>query len=132
MGALSPMMKACARMCGATKIYPVGDRHVRRAMANNESVSAFPGGFIEAAATSRSCLRIYTGTYGYWVNRSLEHGYDIVVAVIYHGSDIWDQGESFFDMRMSLAKRGAPGIMPTHPTRVPLAVRELVYPADKT
>merc|ERR1712110_1114655 len=57
--ALSPFMKASARLCGSAKIYPVGDKHVRSAMAKSEDCCVFPGGFIEATCTSRSCLRLY-------------------------------------------------------------------------
>jgi hypothetical protein len=129
--ALSPMMKASARLCGATKIHPVGDKHVRAAMDNMENCAVFPGGFIEATCTSRTCLRLYTGIYGYWVNRCLEYGYDIVVAIVYHGSEIWEQGEGFFESRLALAKKGIPGILPTFPSRTPLAVRELFYSPAK-
>lgn len=125
--ALSPMMKASARLCGSAKIYPVGDKHVRTAMSKSEDCVVFPGGFVEATCTSRSCLRLYTGTYGYWVNRCIEYGYDIEVVLIYHGSEIWEQGEAFFESRLSLAKKGMPGILPTFPNRTPLAVRELFY-----
>lgn len=125
--ALSPTMKASARLCGSSKIYPVGDKHVRTAMGNRESCVVFPGGFIEAACTSRTCLRLYTGIYGYWVNRCIQYGYDIEVVLMYHGGDIWEQGESLFDARLSMAKKGMPGILPTHPSRTPLAVRELFY-----
>merc|ERR1712032_47291 len=37
LAALSPMMKASARMCGASKIYPVGDNFVKAAMAKREN-----------------------------------------------------------------------------------------------
>eukprot|EP00746_Dinoflagellata_sp_MGD_P028816 gnl/MRDRNA2_/MRDRNA2_16812_c0_seq1.p1 gnl/MRDRNA2_/MRDRNA2_16812_c0~~gnl/MRDRNA2_/MRDRNA2_16812_c0_seq1.p1 ORF type:complete len:315 (+),score=44.02 gnl/MRDRNA2_/MRDRNA2_16812_c0_seq1:122-946(+) len=47
--ALSPMMKASARLCGTTKIHPVGNKHVVRAMKNSEDCVVFPGGFVEAA-----------------------------------------------------------------------------------
>lgn len=125
--ALSPAMKASARLCGATNIRPVGDKHVRTAMDNREDCAVFPGGFIEASCTSRSCLRLFTGIYGYWVNRCIEYGYDVGVALVYHGAEIWEQGETFFESRLALAKKGAPGILPTFPSRTPLAVRELFY-----
>jgi len=129
--ALSPIMKACARLCGSAKIRPVGDTHVRQAMTNREDCVVFPGGFIEATCTSRSCLRLYTGLYGYWVNRCIEYGYDIEVVLIYHGSDIWEHGEAFFDTRLACAKKGVPGILPTFPARTPLAVRELFYSPEQ-
>jgi len=129
--ALSPMMKASARMCGATKIYPVGDKYVRKAMDNAENCVVFPGGFIEATCTSKSCLRLYSGTYGYWVTRCIEYGYDIEVVLIYHGSEIWEQGEAFFDSRLAMAKKGMPGILPTFPARTPLAVREILYTPEQ-
>merc|ERR1711981_194617 len=100
-------------------------------MANGEDCVVFPGGFVEATCTSRSCLRLYTGVYGYWVNRCLENGYDVEVAMVYHGSEIWDQGEAFFETRLAFAKKGIPGILPTFPSRTPLAVRELFYTPEQ-
>ena len=64
---------------------------------------------------------------GYWINRCIEYGYDLEVALIYHGSDIWEQGEALFESRLALAKKGMPGILPSVPARTPLAVRELFY-----
>lgn len=125
--ALSPLMKASARLCGSAKIYPVGDKWVRHAMKNGEDTCVFPGGFVEATCTSRTCLRLYTGTYGYWIQRCIEYGRDMTFIIVYHGSDIWDQGEAFFESRLALAKKGIPGILPTYPVRTPLAVRELFY-----
>lgn len=125
--ALSPQMKASARMCGCGNIYPVGNKHVLTAMKKNENCTVFPGGFVEASCTSTTCLRLNTGTYGYWINRCLQYGYDICVAMIYHGGDVWEHGEAFFESRLKLAKSGLPGILPTHPRRTPLAVRELFY-----
>jgi hypothetical protein len=65
------------------------------------------------------------------VNRCIENGYDIEVVLIYHGSEVWDQGESFFDWRVACARKGVPGILPTFPTRTPLAVRELFYSPEQ-
>jgi len=127
LSAFSPYALASARLCGATKLRSLGDKNVRAAMELKENICVFPGGFIEASATSRSCLRVYAGMYGYWANRCIEYGYDVQVGILYHGSDIWEQGEAFFDMRMSVAKKGMPGVLPTFPVLTPLAVRELHY-----
>jgi hypothetical protein len=102
-------MKASARLCGTTKIYPVGNKHVATAMKNSENCVVFPGGFVEASCTSSTCLRLYTGTYRYWISRCIENGYDICVAMIYHGADIWEHGEALFDSRLSLQKEASQG-----------------------
>jgi hypothetical protein len=70
LSSLSPAMKACARLCGCDSVYPIGDRNVRKVMnGSRESIVVFPGGFVEAAESTTSGLRLYAGTYAYWIRR---------------------------------------------------------------
>ena len=125
-------MKACARLCGCNSIYPIGDRNVRKVMGGSrESIVVFPGGFIEAAGSTTAGLRLYAGTYAYWIRRCIEFDYDLRVLCVYHGAEIYQQSDFLLAQRLAIAKRGLPGILPALPRPPPkLAVRELLlHPA---
>jgi len=126
--ALSPAMKAAARLCGCDSIYPLGDKNVRHVMGGTrESIVVFPGGFVEAAGSTTTGLCLYAGTYAYWIRRCIEYGYDLRILLIYHGAEIYSQSDAFLPLRLAVAKRGLPGILPALPRPCPLAGRELLF-----
>lgn len=122
--ALSPAMALAARMSGASGVFPVGDKHVRQSMQNGESIFMFPGGFVEASQSTLSGLRYYGGTYPYWCRRALEYGYDIRVLINYHGAELYHQSDFAKDLRLAIARRGFPAILPAAPNPTRIVVRQ--------
>lgn len=128
--ALSPPMKVSALLLGATNVYPVGDQHVGTALQRKENIFIFPGGFVEAATSTDSGLRLYAGTYSYWLRRALEHGYDLRVVLCYHGAELYRQSDYAADTREGLARRGMPAVLPALPESTSLVVRQLRFELD--
>lgn len=125
LAAMSPGMALCARMSGAHAVYPVGDKHAREALAKRDNIFMFPGGFVEASQSSLSGLRYYAGTYPYWCRRALEYDYDVRVVLCYHGAELYKQGDFAKDLRLAIAKKGIPSILPAAPSPTSIVVRQL-------
>ena len=96
-------------------------------------LTVMPGGFVEVSGQTDASEVRYTGTYSYWQSRAREHGYRVVLALLYGGTEFYWQPQTGKDWRVRLALQNVPCAMPVPRilAKPPLIfLRELELPLD--
>ena len=96
-------------------------------------LTVMPGGFVEVSGQTDASEVRYTGTYSYWQRRAREHGYRVVLALLYGGTEFYWQPQTGKDWRVRLALQNVPCAMPVPRilAKPPLIfLRELELPLD--
>ena len=108
---VSPMTSWVGGLFGCT-VGPLRDTAVKERMSHNVNIAVCPGGFVEAAGYSTNTEVIYTKQYTYWMKRCREHGYRLQLKVFYEGSRFYTQPGTMRNLRMWVARRHMPCILP--------------------
>jgi hypothetical protein len=115
------------------EVEPLSDQHIKSLMRKRSHLTVIPGGFVEASGQTDASEVRYTGTYSYWQRRAREHGYRVVLALLYGATEFYWQPQTGKDWRVRLALQNIPCVMPVPRifAKPPLIfLRELELPLD--
>lgn len=100
------------------------DDHMRR----QQTVAAFPGGFVEAVGYTEDEQILYLGTISYWLKQCKRHRYALRIFHIYNGSDSVSQASVGLQLRAQLAgKKHFPVPIPTSINKVSTLVARCLF-----
>ena len=125
---------------GASSL-PLTGGTIRRCLALKRAFGLFPGGFVEAAGITATREVLYAGTLGYHLVQARQARARMSVMLVYDSNPANVNIESFASVRLFLARRGMPLVMPdpVHflrwvlwPSSSPVFVRRVEVDVERT
>jgi hypothetical protein len=124
----SPLGMVLIAMSGPFEPSPLSHLRIKSLLLQGRSVVVCPGGFMETADFSRTHETIYLHMYTYWMRMAREYSCDLYSTIGYNLAGRYFKQSSYFqNLRLSLARRGLPGIFPTAIVNTPPESPTYIY-----
>mmetsp|Transcript_37119 Transcript_37119/g.44868 ORF Transcript_37119/g.44868 Transcript_37119/m.44868 type:complete len:346 (-) Transcript_37119:699-1736(-) len=110
---VNPFIPLFGKWSGMKDLDGLQNKKVTKCMkAGDHDVMVVAGGFEEASVGTGTCNRICRQTWGYWMRKALQNGFDISFMWVYGGTQVFHQPELGVSVRHMFAKRSIPCILP--------------------